>query len=74
MPPVSPELSKSRSRRGLDWLVAQQAADGGWHSTTYGQLKDGASVTALVLEAMSHAPAIDQQKHLAAAKRGFRVS
>jgi hypothetical protein len=58
-------------RRGLDWLIAQQAADGGWHSTTYGQLKDGASVTALVLEAISHAPAAEQQKHLAAAKQGY---
>jgi hypothetical protein len=58
-------------RKGLNWLVAQQAADGGWHSRTYGQLKDGASVTALVLEAISHAPAIEQQKHLAAVKRGF---
>lgn len=58
-------------RRGLDWLVARQAADGGWHSTTYGQLKDGASVTALALEAISHAPADQQQKHLAAVKRGY---
>ena len=58
-------------RRGLGWLVAQQASDGGWHSTTYGQLKDGASVTALVLEAISHAPPLEQQKHLDAVKRGY---
>ncbi len=57
--------------RGLDWLVAQQAADGGWHSTTYGQLKDGAGVTMLVLEAIGHAPAEVQQKHLAAAKKAY---
>src|SRR5437762_7369158 len=42
--------------RGVDWLVAQQLADGGWHSTTYGQLKDGAAVTALALYALAHLP------------------
>ena len=39
--------------KGLTWLLAQQAADGGWHSTTYGQLKDGAAITALALDAIS---------------------
>src|SRR5436190_22115582 len=39
--------------KGLAWLLAQQAADGGWHSKTYGQVKDGAAVTALALEAHS---------------------
>jgi hypothetical protein len=57
--------------RGLDWLIAQQASDGGWHSTTYGQLKDGASVTTLVLEALGHAPALVQQTHLPAIKRAY---
>jgi prenyltransferase beta subunit len=57
--------------RGIDWLVAQQAADGGWHSATYGQLKDGAAVTALVLDALGHQPATDQQRHLVAIKKGF---
>jgi prenyltransferase beta subunit len=57
--------------QGLDWLVAQQATDGGWHSTTYGQLKDGAGVTTLVLEALGHAPAAVQQKHQAAAKKAY---
>jgi len=41
--------------RALSWLISRQAADGGWHSTTYGQLKDGAAVTALALDAMSRA-------------------
>jgi prenyltransferase/squalene oxidase-like repeat protein len=40
--------------RAVDWLVRQQGADGGWHSATYGQLKDGAAVTALVLYALAH--------------------
>ena len=39
---------KSHYSRGIDWLT-QQADDGGWHSATYGQLKDGAAVTALAL-------------------------
>jgi len=39
--------------RGLDWLTGQQAADGGWHSATYGQLKDGAATTALALYAVA---------------------
>ena len=56
---------------GVDWLLAQQAADGGWHSVTYGQLKDGAAITSLVLDALGHLPAIDQQKHLVAIKKGF---
>jgi hypothetical protein len=57
--------------RGLDWLVAKQAADGGWHSTTYGQLKDGAGVTSLVLEAIGHAATAVQQKHLGVAKKAY---
>src|SRR5262245_8763719 len=40
--------------KAVAWLLAQQAADGGWHSKTYGQLKDGAAVTALALNAISH--------------------
>jgi hypothetical protein len=57
--------------RATDWLIAQQAADGGWHSKTYGQLKDGAAITALILDALGHLDAIDQQKHLVAIKKAF---
>jgi hypothetical protein len=42
--------------RGLDWLLALQEKDGGWHSTTYGALKQGAATTALVLYGLSHSP------------------
>jgi len=45
---MASEREQSLSQ-GLAWLFAQQAADGGWHSKTYGQLKDGAAVTALAL-------------------------
>jgi len=50
------EAEKSLAR-ALDWLLVQQAADGGWHSAAYGQLKDGAAVTALALYALAHLPA-----------------
>ncbi len=57
--------------RGVDWLVAQQADDGGWHSKTYGQLKDGAAITALVLEALSVAPKGRQGKHRSQIAKAF---
>src|SRR5438094_5943069 len=44
-------------RHGIEWLVGQQGAEGGWHSATYGQLKDGAAVTALSMYALAHLPA-----------------
>jgi prenyltransferase/squalene oxidase-like repeat protein len=44
--------------RAVDWLFRQQGADGGWHSATYGQLKDGAAVTALSLYALVHLPPV----------------
>jgi hypothetical protein len=64
------EVEKSLGR-GFDWLFARQAADGGWHSVTYGQLKDGAAVTTLVLDALSHAPAAVQEQHAAAAGKAY---
>lgn len=59
---MSEEIHKSLTL-GIEWLIAQQGADGGWHSKTYGQLKDGAAVTALILDALSLAPAALQTKH-----------
>jgi len=42
---------------GTNWLVKQQdQGDGGWHSETYGSMRGGASMTALVLYAASHLP------------------
>lgn len=57
--------------RGVEWLIAQQAADGGWHSKTYGQLKDGAAVTALALHTLSLCPKELRQRHAVAIERGF---
>jgi hypothetical protein len=58
--------------RGIAWLLKQQAQDGGWHSSTYGQLKDGAAVTALVLDTLSQLPADQIKPHRPAIESGFR--
>jgi len=42
-------------QRGVAYLLSQQAVDGLWHSPNYGNLKDGAAITALVLYALSDA-------------------
>jgi len=39
-------------QRGVDYLMAQQSDDGRWRSDTYGNLKDGAAITAFVLYAL----------------------
>jgi squalene-hopene/tetraprenyl-beta-curcumene cyclase len=38
------------------WLWARQAADGGWHSETYGLLRTGQSLTPFVLGALLEVP------------------
>lgn len=58
--------------RGVAWLLKQQAADGGWHSQAYGQLKGGAAVTTLVLDTLSQLPAELLKKHEAALQRGAK--
>jgi hypothetical protein len=40
-------------RRGADYLWSRQSAEGGWHSTTYGLLRSGHSLTPLVLLALA---------------------
>lgn len=42
--------------RAADYLWNQQAADGGWHSHTYGLLRSGQSLTPFVLEALLQVP------------------
>ncbi len=51
--------------------MAQQAADGGWHSVTYGSMKPGASITAHVLYAMSHVPADLRKPYRKQLERGL---
>ena len=70
LPHMNEEAEKTLSR-GWDWLLARQSTDGGWHSVTYGQLKDGAAVTTLVLDALGHAPAALQTQHAAAADKAY---
>lgn len=57
---------------GIAWLLKQQSKDGGWHSVTYGQLKDGAGVTALILDTLSQLPAGQIKQHELAIEAGFR--
>ena len=68
----SPSDRNSAIDRGVAWLLKQQAADGGWHSQAYGQLKGGAAVTSLVLELLSQFPAATIKKHEPVIERGFR--
>jgi hypothetical protein len=42
--------------RAAAYLWQQQAADGGWHSHTYGLLRSGQSLTPFVLEALLEVP------------------
>jgi len=58
--------------RGADWLLKQQADDGGWHSATYGTMQSGVGNTALVLDALSRMPAEWRAEHAAEISRGVR--
>ena len=63
----SPPPSTTSLQRGINYLVSQQADDHLWHSPNYGNLKDGAAITALVLDALgdgSGAERIDLQNAL----------
>jgi len=52
--------SRSDSREGVrkaaQYLWAQQAEDGGWHSRAYGLLRSGQSLTPFVLDALLDQP------------------
>lgn len=63
---------QSALARGLAWLLKQQAADGGWHSQAYGQLKGGAAVTTLVLDTLSQLSTESIKQHATAIDRGFQ--
>ncbi len=49
--------------RAVEYLMAAQGEDGGWHSETYGAMRPGAAVTATVLYAMSHVPEPLRERH-----------
>jgi len=48
---------RSSLARAAQYLWAQQAADGGFHSATYGLLRSGQSLTPFVLGALLRVPA-----------------
>ncbi len=48
--------SDSRLPKAAQYLWAQQAQDGGWHSRTYGLLRSGQSLTPFVLDALLDVP------------------
>jgi hypothetical protein len=52
----SGKRERSSLAQAAQYLWAQQAADGGFHSTTYGLLRSGQSLTPLVLGALLRVP------------------
>ena len=58
--------------RAAQYLWTQQAADGGWHSHTYGLLRSGQSLTPFVLQALLDVP--DSVEQLPRAKVDLAVA
>lgn len=63
--------ARSSLSNATEYLLSQQGKDGGWHSQTYGQLKDGAGVTSLALYALSHLPDELAEKTKTSIQRAF---
>lgn len=62
-------VDDDRLSRAVEYLLRQQAADGGWHSDTYGALEGGSAITSLVLYAMSGCPDSLWEPHRAQLQR-----
>src|SRR5687768_1652201 len=71
MPDPLADSSRSALAKAADYLASHQAQDGGWHSQTYGQLKDGAGITSLILYAFSFLPRDMGQKLARPIEKGF---
>lgn len=56
----STEKAAAAEQRGVDYLLSQQGADGLWHSPNYGNLKEGAAISAFVVYALSNVPLADR--------------
>lgn len=54
--PERSDPDRAALARAARWLWNAQDRDGGWHSATYGLLRDGISLTALVLATLSAVP------------------
>src|SRR5689334_19825038 len=52
--PLAEPIDRALSR-ATDFLIRQQDKDGAWRSDFYGPLKDGPSLTPLVLRSLGHA-------------------
>ncbi len=48
--------------RGITFLMSQLSSDGLWHSPNYGNLKDGAAISAFVLYALQDLPSPDSDR------------
>lgn len=53
MPDIDPQTAAA-IRDGLAYLAEQQSDDGGWRSRTYGSMRGGAAITAMVLYGAAH--------------------
>jgi hypothetical protein len=49
---------------GIEYLMAQRGEDQIWHSPAYGNLKDGAAISALVIYCLSHQQPTTLETHL----------
>lgn len=71
--PVFAEFVKPDGiENGWAYLFSKQHQDGSWKSEYYGNLKQGAATTSLVLYALSHADAGTVKKHKNAIDRAIR--
>jgi hypothetical protein len=66
-----PASAEALSTRAADWLWSRQAADGGWHATTYGFLRSGQALTPFVLDALLRSPAARSRAPSGAVERAL---
>lgn len=57
--------------RGVHAIAKLQGEDGAWHSEYYGNLKQGAAVTSLVIDTISRTPANIRKEHTAALREAY---
>jgi prenyltransferase beta subunit len=63
--------SRTPLRQAVDYLWAQQADDGGFHSTTYGLLRSGQSLTPFALSALLDVPDAVLPRPVSSLERAF---
>jgi hypothetical protein len=67
----SPGRENSPRKRAAQYLLSQQSEDGGFHSTTYGLLRSGQSLTPFVLLALQRVPESEFSPPRAAVERAL---